>query len=269
MRKMNVKGSKWLFFTLIASGILLLSFSPVRAEEEKAAPPADSGPCAEAKPSVSLYVDFLNQYVFRGVAASANSAVIQPSATVTYFGFSFNAWTNFDTREELFNRNARWNETDLTLSYSREIFKNLTATGGYVRYFLKHSDDQNEVFAGLSYAFPWLTVGVTGYREFHDFPGWWLQIDLSRNFKLPWYDMNVDVGASFGYLDSNPQAFTDWHSCTLSAALNVPIGKYITVSPKIGYAFPLTGAGEDNIRANSWDHDPMHLFGGIRIAASF
>jgi uncharacterized protein (TIGR02001 family) len=265
---LNAPGS-W-FFIIAISILVLLNSTQVRAQEDKPLPSAEAAPVAEDKPTATLSTDFLSQYLFRGVAFSAESAVIQPSLTLAYKGLSLNVWGNFDTNEKLFSQHEKWNETDITLSYSREIYKNLTGTIGYIYYSLPNStEDSNEFFLGLSYAFPWFTVGVTGYREFNFYPGWWMQIDLSRNFKLPWYDMNIDVGASFGYLDSSTQHFADWHSGTLTAALNIPINKYITISPRIGFAFPLTADAWDNVRANSWDGQPDHVFGGLRVTASF
>ncbi len=269
-KRLVVTASRLRVLAVIISMVLLMSFTQALADQEKPAPPLDTAPAAEDKPTASLSVDVLSQYIFRGVAYSADSVVMQPTATYGYKGLSLAVWGNFDTSEKLYSRHARWNETDLTFSYSREIVENLNGTVGYIWYSLVNaSDDSNEFFFGLSYAFPWLTVGVTAYREFHAYPGWWMQIDLSRNFKLPWYDMSVDVGASFGYLDGETQHFADFHSGTLLAALNIPINKYITISPRVGFAFPLTGDGEDNIRANSWDGQGSHVFGGIRLVASF
>lgn len=228
------------------------------------------GDAPQDRPTVNASVDILSQYIFRGVALSSESAVIQPSITLGYKGFSLGIWGNFDTEEKIFSGNERWNETDFTLSYSREIVPNLTGTVGIVYYSLVNApEDSTEAFAGLSYAFPWFTVGITGYREFHNYPGWWMQIDVSRNFKLPCYGMSLDVGVSAGYLDSNPQNYADFHSGQVSAALNIPVHKSVAISPKIGFAFPLTGDGRDNIKFNSWDGDAKHVFGGIRIAASF
>jgi hypothetical protein len=269
-KKPFVTAARLRALTVIISMVVLMSFTQARADELYPAAPPDTGPVAGDQPTASLYVDILSQYIFRGVAYSADSVVMQPSATVGYKGLSLAVWGNFDTNEKLYSGHARWNETDLTLSYSREIVKNLNGTVGYIFYALPNApEDSNEFFFGLSYTLPWLTVGVTAYREFHAYPGWWMQIDLSRNFKLPWYDMSVDVGASFGYLDSSPQDFADFHSGTLLAALNIPINKYITISPRVGFAFPLTGDGEDNISANSWDGQGSHVFGGIRLVASF
>lgn len=258
------------FLVIVMSMFVLLNSTQVRAQVDKPVPPDEAAPAAEDKPTATLSTDFLSQYMFRGVAFSAGSVVIQPSLTLAYKGLSLNMWGNFDTSEKLYSGHEKWNETDITLSYTRELYKNLTGTIGYIYYSLPNStEDSNEFFVGLAYAFPWFTVGVTGYREFNFYPGWWMQIDLSRNFKLPWYDMNVDVGASFGYLDSSTQNFADWHSGTLTAALNIPINKYITISPRIGFAFPLTADAWDNVRANSWDGQPDHVFGGLRVTASF
>ena len=249
--------------------VVLMSFTWVSAAEEQSAPPPETAP-AEETLTASLSLDVLSQYIFRGVAYSADSVVLQPTLTAGYKGFSVAVWGNLDTNEKLYRGREMWNETDLTISYTREIITNLNGTVGYIYYSLHNAPaDSNEFFFGLSYAFPWFTFGVTAYREFHAYPGWWIQADLSKNFKLPWYDMSVDVGASFGYLDSGPQDFADFHSATLLAALNIPINKYITISPRVGVSFPLTGDGEDNIRINSWDGDGSHVFGGIRLVASF
>jgi hypothetical protein len=251
-------------------------------------PPKEEAKDEAPKPTASLYVDFLNQYIWRGYALSdaQKGMVIQPSVTVSYLGFSLNVWGNFDTDD----RNPvgpefgpAWNETDITLSYTRELVKNLNGTLGMIYYALDKVDDSLEVYAGLSYSFPWLTVGLTGYREISHYPGWWLQLDLSKNIKLPCYGMSIDLGSTFFYQDSddslfypdppkfNPlgRAYSNFHAGIVSAALNIPLGKYVTVSPKVGYSFPLSGGADDEIEFVSWDHDSSHVFGGLRITASF
>jgi uncharacterized protein (TIGR02001 family) len=261
-----------LFALLLNMGAFLL-LTPAKAEEEE-------------KPKADLYVDILSQYIFRGVAFSKDSAVIQPSMTASYKGFSVNIWGNLDTDEAKgFGEDVRgtnWNETDFTASYTHELYGSLSGTAGVVYYSLV-GDDSCEVFGGLSYAFPWLTVGFTAYREVGHFPGWWLQLDITRNIALPWYGMNMDLGASFGYQTiedddtllrgfGKHQKFGDYSAFTagqLSAALNIPVCKYLTISPKIGVSFPLSGDASDRIEAVSWDHEETHVFGGIRLSASF
>lgn len=275
-------------FMVVLCGLVLLGADIARAQSETPYEAPKEAPKEEA-PGVtaSVYVDFLNQYVWRGYALSdaQKGMVIQPSATVSYMGFSLNVWGNFDTAD----RNpldpdpgdgSRWNETDITLSYTRELVKNLNGTLGMIYYVLDHVDDSFEVYAGLSYTLPWFTVGVTGYREVSHYPGWWVMLDLSKNIKLPCYDWSIDLGANFIYQASDDQgaypdpsnpneAYSNLHAGTLSAAINFPIGKYITITPKVGYAFPLSGQADDIIEGFSWDNESNHVFGGLRITAAF
>ncbi|MHC1744690.1 MAG: hypothetical protein AB9873_16905 [Syntrophobacteraceae bacterium] len=270
---------------IVLCAVMVLGANVARAQYEA---PKEEPKAEEPKPTATFYVDFLNQYVWRGYALSdaQKGMVIQPSATLSYRGFSLNVWGNFDTAD----RNpvepemgAAWNETDITLSYTYELVKNLNASVGMIYYALDKVDDSFEVYAGLAYTFPWLTVGVTGYREISHYPGWWVTLDLSKNIKLPCYDWSVDLGATFIYQDSDDrlayssppkfdplqEAYSNFHSGILSAAVNFPIGKYFTISPKVGYSFPLSGEADDEIEFLSWDHDSNHVWGGLRVTASF
>lgn len=271
---------------IVLCAVMGLGGSIARAQQYEA-------PKEEAKeeaPAVTanFYVDFLNQYVWRGYALSdaQKGMVLQPSATVSYRGFSVNVWSNFDTNDRNPVRpenGPSWNETDITLSYTYELVKNLNATAGFIYYVLDKVDDSFEVYAGLSYTFPWLTVGVTGYREISHYPGWWVMLDLSKNIKLPCYDWSIDLGATFIYQDSDDRgaypsppkfdvfdsAYSNFHAGILSAAVNFPIGKYFTISPKVGYSFPLSGEADDEIEALSWDHHDDHIWGGLRVTAAF
>ncbi len=259
--------------------LLVMFFSnPVKAEGE------------EDRPSFSGYTDVLSKYVWRGYALSQDSVVIQPSMTVSYKGLSINLWGNFDTNSKFQNNpspGAKWNETDFTASYSREIYGGLSGTVGFIYYaygldstMQANVYDNLEINGGLSYAFPWLTVGVIGYREVSHNPGWTIQFDLSRNFKLPFYGMSADLGLSFFYLNSldnssypdpnNPEeAFSGFMSGQGLAALNIPVWKFITLSPRIGFAFPLSHSGSEEITLLSWDNKDCHVFGGLRILAAF
>jgi len=267
---------------VVLFGLMFLGASIASAQYEA---PKDAPKEEEPKPTASVSVDFLNQYVWRGYALSdaQKGMVIQPSVTASYRGFSLNVWGNFDTadRNPVGPENGpAWNETDITLSYTRELVKNLSGTLGVIYYALDKVDDSFEVYAGMSYTLPWFTVGVTGYREISHYPGWWVMLDLSKNIKLPCYDWSVDLGANFIYQASDDRGaypappnfdepYSNFHAGTLSAAINFPIGKYLTISPKVGYSFPLSGQADDIIEGLSWDHDSNHVFGGLRVTAAF
>ena len=283
---------KLLICTILFHMVLIFHLLPARAEEEK---PAEAP--AELKPSATLSTDFLSQYIFRGTAQSKGSGVIQPSGTFSYAGFSANVWGNFDTARHSSNPflpvdpnrgNAKWSETDFTLSYSRELFKDFSVTVGDVYYGLQNPFpfDLNEVFAGASYNFPWFTVAFTMYREVTHAPGFWLELDITKSipFEFLCKGASLDLGTSFAYqtlehnnnlLSLSPAGvgtfgdYSDFQTGTFTAALKIPVWKFITVAPKIGVAFPLSSAASNFLAANSFDQQDTHVWGGLNVTASF
>ena len=260
--------------------------APEVAEKVKEAGAAQ----AEEKPQFSFSVDILSQYVFRGVAFSRDSAVFQPSMTVSYKGLAANIWGNFDTNEKnpfgatSPNRNnPKWNETDFTVSYSRELFKDFTVTAGMIYYALDSNnspDDQFEIFGALGYKIPVIDVGVgvAVYREVSHFPGTYLEWFLSRSFALPFAGASLDLYASWSAEFSNDTAafptkdgntYNSLHAGQLRAAVNFPVTKNITVSPKIIYWYNLGNESAFAIRNLSWDKNPNHVLGGVTVAATF
>jgi hypothetical protein len=263
-------------FSLSLAMMTAASFAPAEEmpAEEKTSP---------EMPSFNFSADFLTQYVWRGYALSNNSLVVQPSITVSYKGFSANVWGNFDTDEDDDfgpQGHANWNETDFTLSYSLKIYKGLSATVGGIYYVLDNVDDSFEVFGGLSADLPWLTAKFTVYREVFHYPGWWFQFDISRSFHLPLYEASLDLGTGLIYQASNDagaypdpddptHAYSGFHAGYISAALNIPVHKYITVSPKVGYWFPLGNEASDVIKGLSWDEKSNHVYGGLSVSFHF
>ena len=99
---------------LIIVLMVILSFTlpPATAEEEK--------PTGEAAVAV------LSKYVWRGYELSRNSIVVQPALTIGYKGFSASLWGNLDTDPYYSgvgdkSYSSSWNETDLTLSYTKTL----------------------------------------------------------------------------------------------------------------------------------------------------
>jgi hypothetical protein len=245
---------------------------------------------AEEKVQFSASVDVLSQYVFRGVAFSRDSAVWQPSVTLSYKGFAANLWGNFDTRERnpfgltTPSRNRpKWNETDFTLSYSREVLEGLTLTAGAIYYALDSNnsvDDATEVFLGFGYKLPWFEFGFATYREVAHFPGWYMQLYLTRSFALPFAGASLDLWASWGAEVSYSQVafpisnrpedrYASLHAGQVMATLNFPIGKYFKFSPKVMYWYALGGDATRVIEGLSWDKKHNHFLGGATLAAAF
>jgi hypothetical protein len=247
------------------------------------------------KPTWNIQTDILSQYVWRGIALSRNSVVVQPSLTGTYKGIAINVWNNFDLREEnpysLTRRNdkkAHWNETDLTFSYTREVYPNLNLTGGTIVYLLSGADsayNSVEIYGGADYKLPWFNFGFGVYREVNHFPGTFLQWYVHRAFDLPWIKgMNLDLMASWSAEFSNDKAaypvfdsagnvenkfYQSLHAGYLGVTLNIPVGQYVVVAPKIQYWYGLGGQSTGTLGGLSWDGQHNHLLGGVNLAVNF
>ncbi|MGA2403839.1 MAG: TorF family putative porin [Syntrophobacteraceae bacterium] len=282
---------------VLACVILFLTISfpfMVAWADEPKAPEEQKAPEA-AKPSATISTDILSQYIFRGSAQSKDSAVFQPSFTVTYAGFSANVWGNWDTARHSNNpfmplpsgqqNSAKWSETDFTVSYTKELCKDFSVLIGNVYYGLQNPIspfDQDEVFGGVTYNFPWFSVAFTTYGEVTHSVDVWFQLDLTKSIPV---DMlckgaTLDFGASFGYLillqnnntldlAGNTGTYSDFHTCQLTADVKFPVNKYLTVSPKVGVWLPLTDAASNFLEASSLDSNSTHFYGGINLTATF
>lgn len=247
------------------------------------------------KPQWNIQTDILSQYVWRGIALSRNSAVVQPSFTGTYKGFAVNVWSNFDTNEQnpyafkKTNRGLSWNETDLTFSYSREVITNFTLTGGLIYYIFNSNNsafDSVEIYGAADYKLPWFNFGVSVFREVSHFPGTFLQWYVHRAIDIPYLieGMNLDLFASWSAEFSNDKAvypvfnsvgevknefYQSLHAGYLAVALNIPLGKYVTVAPKLQYWYALGGQSTATLSGLSWDGNHNHVLGGVNLAVNF
>ena len=65
--------------------------------------------------------------------------------------------------------------------------------------------DEDELFGGVSYTFPWFTVAFTTYGEVIHSVDEWFQLDLTKSIPVDCLckGATLDLGASFGYLILN------------------------------------------------------------------
>ncbi|MEE9911702.1 MAG: hypothetical protein K4571_08255 [Deltaproteobacteria bacterium] len=291
--------------TIILLGLVLASFPPAAraADEPKAAEPK----AAEAKAAEQKQEDkvtgeiaaaFLSAYIWRGQEMTRHSAVIQPSITASYKGFSANIWGNLDTRpygaaEE--KNSANFTETDVTLSYSRK-FGIVQVGGGYIYYGLSGAaaggadlNDSQEVFISVgldTILAPTLTV----YKEFDHYHQWYATLGVSHTFALH-EKIGLKLAGSVSYLksedsatypkfDSNSLATTDkfnnFHDGVVSLSLPVNVISSLTVTPTVSYVFPLSDDARYEMKARGLqgaaasDKDSSSfLYGGIVLSYTF
>ncbi len=273
-----------LWIGLLVAGMLAMSAAPLGAEEEK--------------PSGDFTVAVMSQYLWRGYEMSRNSVAIQPSLTVGYKGFSANLWGNLDTKPYSpgnASYHSRWNETDLTLSYSKTLGL-FNIGGGYVYCNLAamnkdaaNRSDSQELFATVSLN-TLLSPTLTAYKEIDHYRNWYFLLGISHAFELSKM-VSLKLAASASYLlstdtDTYPKfddnalptadKFRNFHDGSVSASLPIQATESITVTPMLSYVFPLSGDAKAEMKgfglkgtASPAERDSSFFYGGLSVAFSF
>ena len=216
-------------------------------------------------PTAELNAGFLSQYIWRGQAFGRDSLVIQPELTVSWYGFTFDMWSNFDTNKYDVgtddNTGSKLTETDLTFSYGSN-FGPLYAELGTIYYALDGAKDSQELYLSLGVDCL-LSPTFTVYREFLHYPGWYLKFDISHSFTITDY-MNLDLGASIAYEISedsslypdvnsdgvvNPNdEYSGFMDGTVSASLPITFAKYFTITPLVALSYGVGGDAESLLK---------------------
>ena len=249
---MNYSVTKKLITGITAAALLLTAGLPAAMAEEEM-------PTADA--SVSIYSD----YVWRGFGLSDDSIVIQPSMTVGYKGFAANLWGNLDT-DYFATNDAKYNETDITLSYDG-AYEKLGYGIGYIYYALDATDDTQEIYGTLSYDML-LSPTLTIYYDVDTFSGlYYVTFGISHSFAIGEKN-SLDLGALVSYLDDD-EGYDEFHNGVLSASMTFPLGKYFSLTPEVNYSFALSDEAEDYIKAGSADGDDNYFYGGATLSFAF
>lgn len=257
------------------------------AEEKPLAPGegttvAEADQAVEDRPTASLDVSFLSQYIWRGYELSKDSLVIEPSATVGYKGFFVNVWGNLDT--DVYagpnEGEAKWTETDLTVGYDHS-FGPLGVGVGYIYYALDAAQDTQEFYLSLG-GDVILAPTLTAYWDVDEYPGWYFNLGISHSFGLP-HDISLDLGASIGYYISQNDSIVDYddngnpttdrfngfQNGLLSVSMTIPFMKYFSVTPLISYSFALGNSASNLLKYTSYSENSDHLFGGVTLSMAF
>ena len=248
--------------------------------------------CAGEKPDADLSFSLLSQYIWRGYELSKDSMVVQPSATVSFKGFSANLWGNWDTdlydgKPENLEGHDNYNETDITFSYARD-FGMVSAEVGYIYYALDMADDSQEFYVSGTLNVL-LSPTLTVYREFAHYPSTYIELAVSHSFELP-RDISLELELSGSYLASDDnEAYADpddpdddysnLHDGRLSVSMPVPFtaflnfsgAEYFTITPEVNWVFPLSGdASKDMADAALGDsRNNNFVYGGATFSLSF
>ncbi|MFO7570321.1 MAG: hypothetical protein R6W75_11035 [Smithellaceae bacterium] len=266
-----------------------LIFSAVPAAAEEAAQDPVSG-------DVSLSA--LSAYIWRGQELSRHSVVLQPSATVSYKGFSANIWGNLDTKpysRESENYAGNYTETDVTLSYARQ-FGIVNTEVGYIYYALASlapggTDplDTQEVYISVGLD-TLLAPTLKVYKDIDHYHQWYATLGISHTFEFH-ERVSLDLAAQVSYLKSEDEGaypkfdanalatadkYNNFHDGMVSASLPISITDKISITPTIAYVFPLVDDAKYEMQGRGLkgslmptDNDSAFLYGGVVMSFSF
>ena len=175
---------------------------------------------------VDLSADFLSRYVWRGQNAG-QTAVVQPSATISKAGFSFNVWGNMPLADVTsspptdIGRRFTYNEIDYTIDYTGDVpgMDILDFSAGFILYTYPSnggnfsSPSAHEIYLGVVVD-TFLNPSLTIYRGTNDTTntgtgtmnnGWYINAAISHSMPLLEGDIPVglEANASLGWGDSN------------------------------------------------------------------
>jgi hypothetical protein len=226
----------------------------------------------ESKVTGVVAVGGFNRYVFRGYEFSSHSAVLQPSAGISYRGFSFCFWGNIDTDEHptqsfIPDRPGRksFNESDLTLSYNHNLGK-LSLTAGYIYYGTKFTAETEEIYGSISLDIPGKPT-LFIYRDITSYPGTYFNFSLSHSLDL-FRGMTLDLMGAAGFFSGDSGYWKTYESSTggytgdkyqafhdglISVGLTVPVKKSFSIQPLVQYWFPLSSRARKTIEGNSYN----------------
>jgi len=203
-----------------------------------------------SKLSVGTDHAFLSRYVWRGLTAT-NDPVWQPDVWVSYDGFTFNVWGNYELTDVNNNEN-RFTEFDYTLDYSWD-FKDVSFSAGGIVYTFPHVKDSTtaEAYLGASYD-TILQPSLTVYYDFVQADGFYASLGVGHSFDLmdnalykvdsDIFSASLDLSANMGWASKNWNNFyygadhSTFVDLLVGASLPIGITDYVTVSPSASYS---------------------------------
>jgi uncharacterized protein (TIGR02001 family) len=199
-----------LLTAIAASSLTVRADEAPPAHATTPAPPQVEAPPSEKEWTVTGSFDLWSEYIFRGVDLSGNDIMLNPSASVSWKGFTGYYWGAFNDSDA---GNNRWyEETDFGIEYGHSFFDNkLTLAGGALWYLYLDGvsgKDTVELY-GKATVNVLLSPYVSLYYDIDEFHGGYLSFGVSHSF---------DIGGPLGLPE--PMAL----SIDPSAQLSVDLG---------------------------------------------
>ncbi|MCM8525160.1 MAG: MipA/OmpV family protein [Lentisphaeraceae bacterium] len=222
--------------------------------------------------SVSLDQGIYDKYIWRGLQFN-EEGVNQGALDVSYdtgdMGtFGINVWYNLDLDNEN-GTSGEFSEVDYTVWWEKS-FGDFTLGAGHIYYDFSEVDlgSTREIYVSVSYD-TFLAPSLTVYYDYEDVDGFYVDFGIGHSFDLGVADMSLDLGANIGWADDDMDngyyngdgaGFSNY---SLSAAVNIPVGDNVTITPSVMYYSLLGDANSDGT-----NEDDDFVF-GVNVNFSF
>jgi hypothetical protein len=225
----------------VAVIVMLWLAVPAGAAAQEPAPPAAAAAPAEPVVTWGGEVDFLSQYVWRGLPYS-EGRVLWPTAWVSAAGFTASLFFNYDPKWD-----PTWNEYDLTFTYERAVGR-WTLDGTYTRYVYYEDDRRDatsELIAGVAFAVGPGELFTTHAFDVESYKGAYY---LETGYSVEWAldaasSISVDGSVAFWsrFIDKYTEGIDDHITdgaigpLTLNVAYQRSLAKYLAIRPHVSF----------------------------------
>ena len=187
---------------------------------------------ASGKLGGALTVKWLNRYFFRGLRFSRND-VLQQDVGLWYEGFKLGGFFSYECSSK------KYNETDVTLSYSYALRPDTVLEAGYTYFGYPNRvrgykiKDTQEVFAGLSGTTRYLDASVYGYYDFKEGTGTFWEFGLGKAVDLDYVKPYVRATANLNARYFNDK--TEFSHAILTVGVPVHITDHTIIAGSFNY----------------------------------
>lgn len=263
-------------------GLAVVAVVVVAVGVVRAAPPAAEEEAALAKaeeesnrPEFELSLDYAGKYVSRGVVWTRDR-VLQPAASVSWFGFTAGFWGNVDTTD-VNGRDWDFSEDDFYVSYSHTLGP-VTAEAGLQRYHYPTWGTTKEWYVTLALEEVPLSPSLTVAYEYDDANGVYINPAVEHSFPIKdWLALVLSGGVGWGDSDHN-ESYTGlyhggWLDMTATATLEISVNDYVTVAPFVSWSDIIDRDQEEQVERSEddggLDQSSEQIWGGLSLRLCF
>jgi hypothetical protein len=259
--------------------------APLGAQEERT---FEKG---EWVPDIAISTAFMTKYIWRGWNLG-DEPVMQTDANISWYGFTFDFWTNYSFNNDKSKDGGRYEEfteVDYTIDYTfnvgemSEVFNidtpdfidPLTVSAGYIYYTFPNLDrddkfyDSQEIYIGCSYDiflqpfFTWYwDVGHGKGNSDGGGDGSYFLFGIGHTFEFEESGIEANLGLTAAVIDEQWTNKIGWGDMVLSGDVSIPFLKYFTVTPSVAYSVILN---KDTYNGSSENE----FYGGVTIGFEF